>query len=216
MASQPLKAEKPKLPQLYRQLLEEKDYTLRVEITIQGDYNHDSDRTVGYFVLGTIRVGFWNDEQDDLDFIDIGKIHGWRILTLSLDEAQDWSDRVSQDLYNAIDWLMNRQTEFDPEDVLFDPPLFLELVKLEPMWRGQGLALPAVATYLDLLACSFVFFQPAPLGVRELSPADRKRAIQRLKQYWQKLGFNYDSQRNMMWILGWSCPEWLRAEREQD
>lgn len=213
MASQSLKAEKPKLPDLYRQLLESKDYALNVEVTIRSDCDNSEARCVAHLAKGTIQIFFWDSEENELGPIDIGYIEGWRTLSFSIDEVIYWSESTSQDICEAFDWLLIQQTEIDRDDTLFNPVLFLDRVEIEPMWRGQGLTLPAVATYLDLLACSFVFLKPAPPGGSQLSPRQHKRMRRCLKQYWQKLGFkHYDKRHNMMWTEAWSCPEWLRAE----
>lgn len=84
---------------------------------------------------------------------------------------------------------------------------------MKPCWRGQQLTLKAIATYLDLVGCKFVFLQIAPSNASHLTPEQHDLMEQRLRRYWQKLGLkHYDPANNLAWTDHWRCPHWLQAE----
>ncbi|WP_416666338.1 hypothetical protein [Egbenema bharatensis] len=203
---------KPSLPDDYRQLLVTGDYHLNVKVSLDADYDDEDARRVAQHLNGSIQIKFTNPETEESDSIEIGYIWGWRTTSFEPEEIIYWADSVDQDVYNAFDWLIYQQKQLDLEEVLISPTLLLDRVFIEPEWRGNKFALPAVVTYLDLVAYKFVFLFPSPPDKSESSSQECKRRQKLLKQYWQKLGFdNYDRKHNVLWTDEWNCPTWLRG-----
>lgn len=198
----------------HRHSVAEGNYILSVAISFRTSCNDEQARRVAQSMYGNIHLTVWDAETEDSKLIEIGYISGWRTLSFNATELEIWSDSIDQDVYVAFDWLVNRQTKIIVDELLLHPILLLDRVVIEPEWRGQGFTLPAVSTYLDSIACDFVFFIPSPPNAANLSKRECKRKQQILKRYWQKLGFeNYDSKHNILWTEEWTCPSWLRARR---
>jgi hypothetical protein len=203
---------KPKLSNEYLAILQEGNYALQVEIKLHSSVDDERSRQVAHPICGSLQLQVWESETEDSQTVEVGHIVAWRTLSFHPQQLVLWADSIDQDVYSAFDWLVNQQTRIDPQEVLLHPALLLDRVIVEPEWRGLGFTLPAVATFLDMVACEFVFLMPSPTDASSLSKQELKRGRQRLKRYWQKLGFeNYDAKHNVLWTEGWSCPEWLRA-----
>lgn len=210
------KSSKPKLPKSYRQLLEQGDYSIRVEILLGASTDNSAARTIGHSLNGKIQVNFFDDASDEVESVEIGSILGWQVYNVSIDDVVLWADSISQGVQNAFAWLADQPYE-DPDDALSMQVLFIDEVKIDPMWRGQGLTLPAVATYIDLSCCNFVFFIPMPPCSRDMSQQEQRRTARLLQKYWSRLGFDhYDSDYGIMWTPYWSCPEWLQGNDDCD
>jgi hypothetical protein len=192
---------KPRLSNEYRAILEEGNYTLQVEVKLKAEVDDEEIRHIAQLLYGSIQLKAW--EEGDIEEsmqLEIGDVLGWRTLSTEPDTLELWSDGVDHDIYTAFDWLVNRQKKFDPEEVLLHPVLFLDRVTIEPEWRGLGFTIPAVATFLDMVACEFVFLMPSPPDSVKLPTKELKRGQHRLKRYWQKLGINnYDAKYNILW-----------------
>ncbi|NJK62378.1 MAG: hypothetical protein HC921_06540 [Synechococcaceae cyanobacterium SM2_3_1] len=159
-------------------------------------------------VLG--RIILYGDEGDEE--IQAGEILGYWITCDDPDEVVYLADQLNQDFFETVQILPDLEDEF----AICQPALYISQVFLEPQWRGHSLALESTALYIHFLANhGFIFFSPAPPGVRE-SP-ERERQIKRLRRYWRKLGIHhYNPEHNVMWQAGWSYNEWLESQAQRD
>ncbi|MBD2100404.1 hypothetical protein [Leptolyngbya sp. FACHB-261] len=206
------------MPTKFQQALANKRYILSVKLLLKGDCDDHGARRIAHGVTGIIELEGWDEEWNQLTEselvgeepkpIEIGYISGWRTLSSNPNKVLLWSDRVNSDVCSAFNWLIAQRAEFGVEAALF-----IDQVVLKPCWRGQQLALRAVATYLDLVGCKFVFLQVAPLDVSHLTPQQQDSIKHRLRRYWQKLGLkHYDPANNIVWTDHWQCPQWLQSE----
>lgn len=210
---------KPRLDEYYQRILAEKDYYLSVEVSTHADFNDESARRAIQPMFGRIFIEVQPEtiedrlDETDLEEINIGFIKGWRTVSPSSSEILYWCDSFSGLVTDAFTWLAYQQTEIETDELLLQPILYVERVEVTPAWRGYRLTLPAVAIYLDLVACDFVFLHPGFSIPDPLLSVAEVRTKRLLRHYWQKLGFeHYDAQHNMMWTFNWNCPEWLLPE----
>jgi hypothetical protein len=183
----------------FQQVLVQKQYNLSVELSLRGDCDDYGTRKLAHSILGTIELECWDKAWNPLDplaefvFADsgqnpvtIGHISGWRMLSSDPNEVLPWSETINFDLYLAFHWLLAQNINLNVE-----PAMFIDRVIIKPDWREQPLVLRAIATYLDLVGCKFVFLQPTLLTTEDLLPQQQHITKQRLRLYWQTLGLKY-------------------------
>ena len=195
------------------------DYFVKVRVQIDSNIASITCREIVHHISGEILLAMW-DKDEQIVQTKIGYISSFRAFGSNLSAIRVWSDSGDQDLYEAFNWLLEEKffptTDLMIDEVLCDSPILLDRVFIEPEWRSHGFALPAVATFLDLLRAVFVFLIPAPFD-KTLSEEERTRQRKLLCRYWRRLGFvNYDSQKNVLWTERWECPEWLRGNDRPD
>jgi GNAT superfamily N-acetyltransferase len=186
---------------------------IQIKSCIRTGIDDINDRESGACIEGTIMHCEYDFELDDLVEEQIGEIVAYRIVG-PLDELTLWADSISQDLCDAVIWLQELcQQEVDLADL--GHYFFIEKVEIEPEWRGRGIALKAVAAFLDVFSREgFVFLKPAPLQMLPV-PEEQRKQIEQLRQFWQGLGLNqYDSEANFLWSRFWYCPEALSGTED--
>ncbi|NET34037.1 MAG: hypothetical protein F6K19_18785 [Cyanothece sp. SIO1E1] len=200
--------------QLLKDKVLEGNYSLEVCVKIDSDVHSKTCRETGHSISGEVIISVW-DENNQKTQTEIGYISAFRSVSNNLSAVRFWSDSINQDLYEAFNWLLEEkffpETDLLIDEVLYNSPVLLDRVFIEPEWRGYGFALRAVAAFLDLSRATFVFLIPAPFD-KTLSEEERNVKAKTLKRYWEKLGFeNYDPQNNVLWTECWKCPQWLRG-----
>lgn len=198
-------------------------YDLTVQLTIHSSVFDQESRETASRVDG--RILFFLDPESDHSYpgedgaeegIEIGYISAWRVTGwMEPQELVLFADEISQDLFEAVHWLVYEQKFLDHEEI----PLsltnlcFIRSVVLEEAWRGFGFALPSVATFLDLLSPSLTFFKVCPLDLPDdasASVVDRKTKA--LIKYWKRLGLEQWSDEPYLAATYWECPKKLSAE----
>jgi hypothetical protein len=218
MPNHPNQFKQARLPPAFQQALAQHRYNLSVKLSLKGDCDDYGARKIAHAITGIIELECWDEDWNELTElepvdgeskpIEIGYISGWRKLSANPNEVLLWSDRINPDVCSAFNWLTVQQAEASTEAALF-----IEQVVIKPCWRGQQLTLKAVATYLDLVGCKFVFLQIAPSNASHLTPEQHDSMERQLRRYWQKLGVkHYDPANNLVWTDHWRCPHWLQAK----
>lgn len=119
--------------------------------------------------------------------------------------------RAKSDLYDVANFFFNRKNY---QLIQLNRYLFyIDKVFVHPQFRGQGYALKAMATFLELLAKGeVVSCHPCPVDdLKDKYSKTKGQLI--MKRYWSKLGLtNYSKKHNVLWIDDWYMPEWLRNE----
>lgn len=186
---------------------------LQIKSCIRTDLDSINDRESGACVASKILYHEYDDELDDVVEQQIGEIVAYQIFGI-IDELILWADSISQDLLDAILWLQELCKQRD-EVAGLPQYTFIEKVEIEPAWRGRGIALLAVAAFLEVFSREgFIFLKPAPLKMLE-EPEDQKQAIEWLRSLWEKVGLDhYDSRANYLWNPLWDCPSELAGTED--
>lgn len=181
-------------------------FALETSIEINID---DSDaREKGHLLSGKILHVEFDESGFESRRTEVGHISAYRIFG-EADALFAWADNASQDLLFAVEWLRRQEGDL-AEMALIRGCLYLENVWVEPAWRGQGLALKAVAAFLEVVGRNhLVFLRPYPYEPSS-NTKERERQVERLRLLWQKLGLrHYDPNENILWEPDWYCPESL-------
>ena len=177
-----------------------------LETSIEINIDDSDAREKGYLLSGKILHVEFDESGFESRRTEMGRISAYRILG-EADALFAWADNANQDLQFAVEWLCRQEGDLE-EMALTSGCLYLNNVWVEPAWRGRGLALKAVAAFLELFARNgFVFLRPYPYEASE-DPNERERQIEKLWLHWQQLGLNhYDPKENILWESEWYCPE---------
>lgn len=201
---------KPKLPDEILEAIDDHDFYISVKVEMDSSVNFRDCRKLGKLIKGTILFNYFYDIE-----VEIGSIEAWRSYSSEPEEVLDLAQDSGDYIYDSFVWLVNQQRDFDVYELLnFYSPLLLESVKVEPEWKGRGFALPAVATFLDLVDADFVFLQPHPIDKGWTSQAELKKEVRVLTRFWKKLGFEDCKKKwkSRAYIAGcWKCPDWLEG-----
>lgn len=187
--------------------------SIQIKSCIRTNIEDINDRESGAYVHSSILHCDYDFDIDDVVEVQIGEIVACQIFG-QVDELTIWADCISQDLYDAVLWLQKLcRREYD----LMDLPnyTFIEKVEIDPAWRGRGIALKAVAAFLDVCSRdSFVFLKPAPLQMLE-EPEEQSKQIRKLRNFWSRLALDhYDDEANYLWSPIWCCPRELAGTED--
>jgi GNAT superfamily N-acetyltransferase len=187
---------------------------VRVDISIKTDIDDYDSREIYQCGVGKILYVTHNPSNNEESSVQIGEIVGYRLFG-EISTLTTWAEFTAHELSKAVEWL-SMQAKIAIENGIYDGFLYIDKVCIDPQWRGKGLTLKAVAAYIEVFARNgFVFLTPAPLAPEKVFQ-DKDRQILRLRQFWEKLGLSlYDSDANILWEPGWSCPPRLAGKDHQ-
>ena len=188
---------------------------IEVEICITTDIDNPNECEIASIVEGKIIHTTYSPDEDEETTVQIGKIRAYRFFA-ELEDVIIWADELDQDFHFAVDWL-TRQEETLIDLGFLKGFVFIRWVEIEPQWRGRGITLKAIATFLKVLANGgSVFLMPLPRTNTRSFEEHERRALSRIR-FWKKLGItHHDSKANILWEPEWYCPQWLSEKSPID
>ena len=182
-------------------------YSLSIEPTIHlsnsDSYVSREDDFKIAFIRSLIKLNF----EEEIGHITAYKFN---LINYSDDDLTILAEKKSTGLFYVASFFF---LEEGKNEELFGSIVYIDLVFIEPEYRGHGYALQALGMFLQYFAldetvCCF----PEPTKDIEDKYSEEKGKLL-IKKYWSKIGLDkYSSEHNILWTNEWSMPNWLREK----